>query len=231
MTIAKTAPAAPQTSFAASGAWPQVDLLPPEVRARRKLARTKRQLLLGIAAVVVLSAFAFVAVSVAAVTARTDLANVQRDNDVLMAEQAKYSEVPLVLGQIAATKTAREMGFSTEILWKPFVDALRAVTPAGVTISDLTVTVSTPTQAAAPSNDPLAGPAVGTIAFNGTAATPIDTSAWLDALDSLPGFNDPWFSTESIKETPGGGLVYEIGSTVQITDEVFAQRFVEEEGK
>lgn len=230
MTLAKPAPALPQTSFAASSAWPQVDLLPPEVRAARRLAGTKRLLLLGLAVVALASVLVFVLASVAALAAKTDLANVQRDTDELMAEQAKYSEVPLVLGQIQATKTARELGFSTEILWKPFVEAIRAVTPEGVTISDLTVTVATPTTNPVASNDPLAGPAVGTITFNGTAATPIDTSAWLDALDSLPGFNDPWFSTETLAETDGV-VSYKISSSVQITDEVFAKQYVEEEGQ
>jgi hypothetical protein len=230
MTIAKTAPAAPLTSFAASGAWPQVDLLPPEVRARRKLAGTKRLLLLGIAVVLLASVLVFVLASIAALAARTDLANVQRDNEALVAESNKYAEVPAVLGQIDATKTAREMGFSTEILWQPFIEAIRAVTPAGVSIADLTVTVNTPTSSTSTTNDPLAAPSVGTVTFNGTAATPIDTSLWLDALDSLPGFNDPWFSTEMLSDTEGV-VTYKISSSVQITDEVFAQRFVPEEGK
>ena len=41
MTVTNNASAAPALAFSPTGLWPQVDLMPPEVRSGRKLKQTK----------------------------------------------------------------------------------------------------------------------------------------------------------------------------------------------
>jgi hypothetical protein len=130
MTITRAEPA---TSWGIGGAvWPQVDLLPPEVREGRKLKSTKRALLFTVLGVVVALTLAAAAAFLSAAAAASELTAVQGDTTVLLAEQSKYAEVPRVLGQVANAEAARQAGLSTEILWKPYLEALRAVTPGSL---------------------------------------------------------------------------------------------------
>ena len=222
-------PTAPPLGFSLTTGWPQVDLLPPEVRAGRKLRHTKRILLLVVAGILLASLLGYVATLFAAAGAQADLDLAMQDNARLQAEQAKYSEVPQVLGSIASIEGARTAGTSTEILWKPYFDALRAVTPAGVSLDDLTVTTATPLMVAPPAGSPLAGPSIGQIVFNAKSLAVPDTSAWLDALNAVPGLGDAWFSSATLAETEG--VVYwSISATVEVNDLALANRFAVEKG-
>ncbi|MGV8967941.1 MAG: PilN domain-containing protein [Cellulomonas sp.] len=222
-------PSAPPLGFTLTTGWPQVDLLPPEVRAGRKLRHTKRILLLVVAGILLASLLGYVATLFAAASAQSDLDDVILDTARLQSQQSKYAEVPQVLGDITSIEGARTAGTSTEILWKPYFDALRAVTPAGVSIDDLSVTTATPLMAAAPAISPLAGASIGQIVFTAKSLTVPDTSAWLDALDAVPGLGDPWFSSSTLTETEG--VVYwSISATVEVNDLALANRFAVEKG-
>ena len=109
MTVTSSAPA-PVLGFTALGGWPQVDLMPPEVRAGRRLKRTKRMLAIVVAGVVALSGLAYGATVLSDRSAQADLEAVQQDAAKLTADQAKYAEVPRLLGQISSAETARRFG-------------------------------------------------------------------------------------------------------------------------
>ena len=222
-------PSAPPLGFTLTTGWPQVDLLPPEVRAGRKLRHTNRLLLLVVAGILLASLLGWVATLFAADSAQSELDDVMQDTARLQAEQSKYAEVPQVLGDIANIEGARTAGTSTEILWKPYFDALRAVTPAGVSLDDLSVTTATPMMVAPTATSPLAGPSIGQIVFTAKALAVPDTSAWLDALDAVPGLGDAWFSSSTLTETEG--VVYwSISATVEVNDLALANRFAVEKG-
>ena len=228
MTITSN-PTAPALGFTLSNGWPQVNLLPPEVRAGRKLRHTKRILLLVVAGILLASLLGWVATLLAQNSANAELEIVATDTARLQAQSAKYAEVPQVLGSIASIEAARQAGTSTEILWKPYFDALRAVTPAGVSIDSLTVAAATPTTLAAPPIDPLATVGIGQIQFTAKSLTIPDTSDWLDALDAVPGLGDAWFSTASITED-AGVIYWTLSATVEVNDQALANRFAVESG-
>jgi Tfp pilus assembly protein PilN len=219
------------TSWGIGGAvWPQVDLLPPEVREGRKLKSTKRTLLFSVLGVVVVVTLAAGAAFVRAATASSELTAVQGETTVLLAEQTKYAEVPRVLGQISTAESARQAGMSTEILWKPYLEALRAVTPPGVSYDTISVTAATPVAAAPASTDALASASVGQIAFTARSTTLPDMSAWMDAISTVSGLGDPWFTSASLTDQDGA-VFYQVSATVSIRDSAFAHRFVPKEGK
>ena len=228
MTTTQSAPA-PTLGFTVTNGWPQVDLLPPEVRARRKLKRTKELLALVVVCVLLASVGIFGATMFAAAAAQSELDGVKQQTSLLMAKQVKFAEVPLVLGSITSIEQTRKLGMSTEVLWKPYLDALRAVTPAGVSLTDVTVTAATPMQAAAAAVDPLSPVSVGQVAFTAKSLTLPDTSAWLTALASVPGFVHPLFSTQTLTSGDGGNF-YQVTATVQLTNQAFANRFVSTKG-
>ena len=149
----------PKTSEV-TNVWPQVDLLPPEVRAGRKLGQTKRLLVLAVLAVVLLAVLGWVYAKFTLDSANQDLADAQVETDRLTAEQAKYAEVPQIQGQLSRANNALSSATATEVLWKPYFEALRAVTPAQVSYESLQVTMS---------NDPNAAIVVSFIATRESA--------------------------------------------------------------
>lgn len=211
-------------------ALPQVNLLPPEIRAFRALGRIKRGLAFGLVAVLLLAALAYLWAMLQVSSASRELADSQADTVRLTDQQQQYAEVPVVLGQLNTLRTAREQGFSTEIEWTPYLKAIFAVMPEGVSISSIVVSGATPMLAPAPASDPLQAPSVTRIEFTGRSATLPDTGGWVDALNSIPGFSDAWVSSATVAEDENYGVHYEVVSSVQVSDLAYTNRFASEEG-
>lgn len=209
---------------------PQVNLLPPEVRAARGLKVVKRWLLvsLGVLLLVIGGVFAWSLMERAA--AQEALEQAQAETARLQAEEQQYAEVPLVLKALEDTTTARELGMSTEVTWKPYLDALTAVLPADVSIESLTLAGATPMTAAPPPSSPLEDPSLARLSITGRTATVPDAAALIDALNSVPGFADAWVSSATV-EGVDGVTYYTINATVQVTDAARALRFAATEGE
>ena len=222
-TISLTKPKATEVT----SVWPQVDLLPPEVRQGRKLGQTKRLLVLGVLVVLLIGALGWVYSFKTLKDAQQELADAQARTEQLTAEQATYAEVPQIQSELARTQNALQLGTSTEILWKPYLEALRAVTPAGVSYDTMQVTLTTdPSQSV--STDPLQAPSIGRIQITGRATTLPDLSAWMDAVRTIPGLADPWFTQAAITDD-NGNVYYQITGSVQIADTALAHRFASAE--
>jgi Tfp pilus assembly protein PilN len=208
---------------------PQVNLLPPEVRAARSLGVLKRWLALTLVLVLLVLGLAYGWAHVSTQNAQAELTEAQAETTRLQAEEAKYAEVPRVLGAIDSTETARLLGMSSEIRWRPYLDAITTVLPGDVSISQFTLTgpalSSTSTDLVA---DPLQAPSIGTITFEGRSRTVPDTAAWIDALASVPGFSDPWVSTVAVGQEEGAPF-YTVSTSVQLTDATLAHRFLDTE--
>ena len=208
---------------------PQVNLLPPEVRAKRGLKVLKRWLGVSLLATLVLCVLAFGASLMSAVAAQSDLVTAQVDTTRLQTEQQKYAEVPQVLNALASATAARTLGMSTEVQWKSYLDAIAAVMPAGASLQSITVSGATPMVAAPAPVSGLDKPSVGQIQFSGRIDTLPNTAAWIDALNAVPGFSDAWVSATAITETDKH-VYYTVTSTVQVTDAAYAKRFAAAEG-
>lgn len=203
--------------------WPQVDLLPREVRAARKLAGLKRTLGLVLLVLVLLSTLGWVYALSSLRSAKQELAEVQQETVELTAEQQQYAEVPRIKGQVAKIEDALRTSTATEVLWRPYLEALRATTPATVSYDTMQVTLVTDPTANA-STDVLQGPSVGQISFTGRATTVPDVSAWMDAIRAIPGLADPWVSQVSVTDDEGI-TYYQVTGTVQVTAEAWSHRF------
>ena len=128
---------------------PQVNLLPPEVRVARGLRTTKRWLGISLVLVVVACAGVYGMSLLSAASAAGELVEAQDETLRLQNEQAKYAEVPQVLGALERTEQGITFGMSTDVEWKPYVDAVAAVLPPNVSIDSLMLTFATPMTAAA----------------------------------------------------------------------------------
>lgn len=216
-----------RSSSAMGPSLPQVNLLPPEVEAARGLARTKRWLaFVLVAAIIGAGGLVWLAIQAEEV-ADAELADQQAETERLNDEVARYSEVPIVLAALSRARDAREVGMSTEILWKSYLQAIAATAPAGVRIDSLLVQGATPMLGASAPTDALAAWSVKTVTFNAESTTLFDTEAWLRQLVTVPGFADPWFSQATLDEKDGV-IYYTVSATVQVNEDAYSQRFAAE---
>lgn len=209
---------------------PQVNLLPPEVGQGRKLSATKRSLVYGVAGVLVLTVAGTGGALLSAASARSELAGVQDETATLLAEQATYAAVPQVLARISSAEAARQAGMATEIRWKPYLESLRAVTPPGVSYDTMAVNAATPLAPAPVSADALAVPGVGQITFTARSLVLPDISAWIDAINTVPGLGDAWFTSATLTDEDGVTF-YTVSATVEIRDSALSRSYAPKEGQ
>ncbi|HEY3547413.1 MAG TPA: hypothetical protein VGK17_15175 [Propionicimonas sp.] len=209
---------------------PQVNLLPPEVRAARGLKVVKRVLALALVGVLILIGGVYALSLLQRTAAENELADAQRETKQLQAQEDKYAEVPAVRTALDTTKHAREFAMSTEVQWSGYLAAITAVLPPDASVETFTLAGATPMALPELAASPLQAPSVGTLSFTGRTATVPDTAAWIDALNSVPGFSDAWVSS-AVVEGEDGNTYYTVLSTVQVTDQAYDHRFAVTEEK
>lgn len=211
---------------------PQVNLLPPEIRAARGLRVVKRWLALALVLVVVACAGAWAVSWLDERSAASDLAVAQDETARLQSEQERYAEVPRVLGALSTTRLARTLGMATDILWAPYYQAIAAVLPADVSFENIAVTLGTPITTAAAPTSPLQALSIGQIQFTARALALPQTADWIDALNGIPGLGDAWVSSAAVQQNAEDGTVYyTVSATVQVNLTALSGRFFETEGE
>lgn len=203
---------------------PRVNLLPDEIFAERRHKRL--QIGLGAATLVVVGALVGgYLVSAASVdSAKTELAAEQQRTDTLRAEEAKYSEVPRVLAEVEAAQTARSQAMVTDVLWSDQLNALAAAYPKTTWLRDMTVSLGVPVGAAPDAAVSVVPTGIGALTFNGTGLTHSDASAFMDVLESTPGYEYPYL-TVSERTDLEGTVVVDFTVTVNLTADVLSHRF------
>ena len=203
-------------------------LLPPEVRAARGLKVVRRWLLVGLVVVAGLLVGAYAYSLLERGAAEAERGEAQAETAELQAEQERYSEVPVVLAALSDVELARQVGMFTEVSWKPYIDAFTAVIPSGVSLETISMSGATPVLLAAPPESPLFSPSVALLNFTGRSVTIPDAAAWIDALDSIPGFADAWVAS-SARADEEGTVYYAVTSSVRVDASAYALRFFETE--
>ncbi|MFF1529286.1 fimbrial assembly protein [Cellulomonas sp. NPDC058312] len=207
---------------------PQVNLLPPEVRAARSLSVVKRWLGISLVAVLVLVALGYGGAVLARSAADAELSAAEDTQIALRAEEATYAEVPRVLGAITQTTLARDLGMAPEVSWKSYLDAISAVLPVGMSIDDFALTGPSPVALPVTGTDPLQGASIGNVALQVRSTTPPVAADLIDALDALPGLDSTWVSSVATAEEEGT-TYYAVSLTAQLNDAALLQRFAAEQ--
>jgi Tfp pilus assembly protein PilN len=207
------------------GGEPRVDLLPPEIQKERAAAIMRRRLLIAVVGVVAVVVVAAGATTVLAVQAQTKLQDEQGRTASLLAEQTKYREVRTVQAQVGLIEAAQQVGASTEIDWKKYLQRVQATLPGSVTIDTVSVDSASPLAIYVQSIAPLQGARVATVTFTAQSRVLPDVPTWLDSLTTLPGFADAL--PGSVDRNPADG-VYTVKITMHINDAAYAKRFAVE---
>lgn len=207
------------------GGEPRVDLLPPEIRAERRDRIRRRRLGLGVIGVTVVMLLGVGAATFVATTAQGRLGTEQARTATLLAEQAQYADVRQMQTQVELATAAQQVGASTEIAWRDYLQEVQATLPSGVAVETVDVDSASPLMAYAQATVPLQGARMATVQFTATSLELPDIPTWLRALATLPGFADALPGSVALNDTSG---VYTATITMHINDAALAQRFTAE---
>ena len=207
------------------GGEPRVHLLPLEVRKERTAKVMRSRLALGVVGVLALVIAGSVAASALSLQAQTRLAAEQALTASLLVEQSEYIEVRNVQDQVTLVEAAQQVGSSTEIDWKKYLENVQATLPAGVTIDAITVDSASPLAIYDQPTLPLQGARVATVGFTATSAVLPDVPTWLKALATLPGYADALPSSANLDEATNA---YKVNITMHVNDDAFSKRFATE---
>lgn len=185
---------------------PQVNLLPPEVRAKRAAGHARRWMLLALAIAVAVSGLAYLYALMESRTAGQELATAEAETAALVAEQATLAHVPRVLDEWDNVVRAQNYAMVGEVLWAPYLRAMTAVMPVEVGLGSISITSVRPDGTVDLAENILATPGAAQLHLSGSALLMPDTANWMDALDTIPGIRDVYYYQQPIEEKDG--LVY-----------------------
>ncbi|TFC47059.1 hypothetical protein E3T26_07365 [Cryobacterium sp. TMT1-21] len=205
------------------GGEPRVDLLPPVVKSRQKSKALRRALGLGVVAAVVLVSAGVALASWQATIGQEQLAEAQQRTTGLLAEQTQYIEVRQIQDDVDLSIAARQVGASTEVDWKTYLEEIRAVLPSDVTIDTVDIKAASPLVLFEQPTAPLQAARIATIMLTMTSPSLPTVPEWLTELKSLPGYADG--SPGSIKRSETG--TYQVDLTLHINEGAYSNRFAD----
>jgi hypothetical protein len=176
------------------------NLIPPEVLQARRVRAIRKLVAYGLCVVVLLAAVGYGFAWYRSQQAADALAAEQSRTSQLLIQQKRYADVTLLQGSVAGVRTELSQLLASDVDVSALMASIIDRLPPGATISQLAVTLSTPTsQKGAASLTTGSGALdtsgyahIGLIAVTGQAARVSDVSALVDRLSALPGFLDPY---------------------------------------
>lgn len=224
---AAPAPALPTVLTAV--ALPRVNLLPPEILAARRFRDVKIGLAGAVVGCVGLVALLYVGATGAVTEAQGELDTSTAMGQQLRTEAAKYQEITAVRQQADAAAALVTKAMGAEIRFSQLMSELSTTLPEDVWLQNIAFT-QTSADAAAPAAVPPVGTApaaasVGNVTFAGTGFSHDNVAAWLESLDKVPTYADPYFS-KSTESLSGPRKVVTFQSTATLTTDALSRRYV-----
>lgn len=203
------------------GGESKVDLLPQELKDKRKGKVLHRRLGFFVVLVAVLLTGASALVRAQAVQAKVDLSIEQSNAQSILLQQRKYGEVQKIQKEADTIQAAQQVGTSTEINWKNYLISVQATLPPNVTLDSVSIDSATPFASYAQASAPLQGERIATLSFTAISSTLPQVPQWLIALATLPGYSDA--NPGSVNRTETG--TYSVNITMHINQAAFTNRF------
>jgi Tfp pilus assembly protein PilN len=196
----------------------QVNLLPPELRARQKTKQLTTLIVgAGVALIVLLVGFWFLQGQKLS-GVNEDVAAQNLTNSGLQTQIDQLQEFQQLQEQAAAQQTLLTTAFAGEVSFSQMLMDLSRTIPSDAYLDSF--------------NASLVGPAVGTVpattsfvgAFTATGASDglESLASWLTRLESVKGWVNPWFS--SATETAANTGLYTFSSGVDLSEDSLTAR-------
>jgi len=195
----------------------QVNLLPPELRAREV---TRRQfnivVVVGVIVLGLVGLFYFFQVMNLS-GAQDDLAAQEADNAQLQAQIADLQRFADLQAQLAARQAQVRTVFAGEISWSTALLDVSRVIPTNAYLTSLSASIS-----AAPVEGATGATLVGAIDFTGQVLETDTLASWLTRLEQVDGWVNAWFN--SATESAPFTRIYTFSSGVDLTAEATTRR-------
>ena len=181
----------------------RANLMPEEVLSARQVVVVRKQVLLGLVAVVV-ALIAWYALSWwQTSSANSALEDTQRQGLALQSQQNQYTPLVQAQGQIANIRTQLEQLMVGDLPWKTMLTSVRGAAPAGLAVQSVAGAITPSTGTPVPNllND-TGTASVGTLTISGTAPDKRTVAAYADALAKIKGVTAPLISDVQASTRP-----------------------------
>jgi Tfp pilus assembly protein PilN len=196
----------------------QVNLLPPELRAREATRRqTSLVVLVGLVVLGLIGAFYFLQV-MSLSHAQDDLAAQEAVNAQLQAQVRDLQQFAELQNQLAAKQQLLATVFTDEVSWSGVLVDVSRIIPSDGYLTSLTGSITGPT-ATAPSSGPTL---IGSMSFAGVIRQTDPLATWLSRLDQVNGWVNAWLS--SATESAPFSKVYTFDSGIDLTANAVTKR-------
>lgn len=196
----------------------QVNLLPPELRAREVTRRlTSTVVFVGVILLALVGLFYFFQVMNLS-RAQDDLAAQEADNAQLQAQIDDLQRFADLQAQLAVRQTLVQTVFAGEISWSSALLDVSRVIPTNAYLTSLSASISAAPVEGAPGGAAL----VGSIDFTGQVLETDTLASWLTRLEQVDGWVNAWFN--SATESAPFTRIYTFTSGVDLTVEATTRR-------
>lgn len=205
----------------AIGGDPKIDLLPPDLRSKRKARKLLGRYGLGLVLLALTIFTGTVLARAQAMDALTNLRLEQRLTQTILVQQRQYSSVQKIQTKIELIQAGQQVGISTEINWEKFLKAVQVTLPPNVTINTVNIDSETPFSSYSQPNGPLQGERIATLNFTATSSTLPRIPDWLKSLATLSGYAD---ATPGMVTRNESGS-YSVDINMHINEKAFTNRY------
>lgn len=196
----------------------QINLLPPEIRARQRTRRAFRFALVGAAAI---------GLVLASVTVMQHL-QIAKEERTLLAHQAKagalrnqvneLKEVDILAATADQTRGVLTLALANDVTWSRFLDDLDTVIPADSWVGNLNMS-------AKPGQTPLGEASFGTVQFDGSVTSFPGLSNWIDTMERLDGLSFVYLSNGNKTQAgEGGPEIVSFSASAHLTESILSGR-------
>jgi len=197
----------------------RVNLLPTDIKQGQEVRRRTLLVVIGAAAVIGAIIFFWVLQGVRLSSVNDDIDAQNQTNAALqqqIADLQKYEDLQVEAQQqeqLLAAAYADEVSYSSILL-----DVSKVIPPD----TYLTSYASTIDTSAVPSSDPTTPTFVGTMTFAGSTLQFNSLSLWLNRLESVDGWANPW--TSNISQDASVAGAYTFDTSVDLTQDALTER-------
>jgi Tfp pilus assembly protein PilN len=196
----------------------QVNLLPPELRARQKVKQLTTLIIGGgVAVIVLLLAFWFLQGQKLA-GVNDDIAAQNATNAGLQTQIDQLQEFQQLQEEAAAQEALLTTAFTGEVSFSQMLMDLSRSIPSDAYLDSFNAALTVPVAGAATPTTTF----VGSFTAGGAADGFESLASWLTRLESVKGWVNPWFSTATETE-PNSGL-YSFQSGVDLSEDALTPR-------
>lgn len=201
-----------------------IDLMPPEIVQQRRIAAVRRQIVIGLAVLLVLILLGFGFAFMKKRSASNDLSRAQDQTTQLQAELHTYADVISIQGTVKSIQSQVANLMKTDVDLPQLVKDVTGALPPGMAITQMTITVNQTASAqggGTGSNLDTSGHQhIGVVTLTGTGRNLTDLSSYIDQLTKVKGVLQP-YPTQNAASSNGT----QWGLQLTLDEERYSHRF------